>query len=331
MSGKAGERAMYRILELLRQTDAFVSGEEIGRQLSISRAAVWKGIRKLRQEGYEIEAVTNRGYRLISPETMYNRQELETGMKTRYMGHPIYFYAETDSTNNRIRQLAVEGAAEGTLAVAEVQTMGRGRRGKQWSSPVGSGAWFSLLLRPDIPPAEASVLTLLGGLAVCRALEDISGMQPVIKWPNDILLNGKKLVGILTEMDCEMSQVHFVVLGIGINVNTKAFPPELEEVATSLFLESGKTFSRKLVVQKTMERLEEYYDIFLAAGGFAPLLDEYRRRCVTLGREVTVLEEKSFLATALDVTPEGELLVRRSDTGEEMVIYSGEVSIRGGV
>ena len=252
-------------------------------------------------------------------------------MKTRYMGHPIYFYAETDSTNNRIRQLAVEGAAEGTLAVAEVQTMGRGRRGKQWSSPVGSGAWFSLLLRPDIPPAEASVLTLLGGLAVCRALEDISGMQPVIKWPNDILLNGKKLVGILTEMDCEMSQVHFVVLGIGINVNTKAFPPELEEVATSLFLESGKTFSRKLVVQKTMERLEEYYDIFLAAGGFAPLLDEYRRRCVTLGREVTVLEEKSFLATALDVTPEGELLVRRSDTGEEMVIYSGEVSIRGGV
>ncbi len=322
---------MYRILELLRQTDAFVSGEEIGRQLSISRAAVWKGIRKLRQEGYEIEAVTNRGYRLISPETMYNRQELETGMKTRYMGHPIYFYAETDSTNNRIRQLAVEGAAEGTLAVAEVQTMGRGRRGKQWSSPIGSGAWFSLLLRPDIPPAEASVLTLLGGLAVCRALEDISGMQPVIKWPNDILLNGKKLVGILTEMDCEMSQVHFVVLGIGINVNTKAFPPELEEVATSLFLESGKTFSRKLVVQKTMERLEEYYDIFLAAGGFAPLLDEYRRRCVTLGREVTVLEEKSFLATALDVTPEGELLVRRSDTGEEMVIYSGEVSIRGGV
>lgn len=209
--------------------------------------------------------------------------------------------------------------------------MGRGRRGKQWSSPIGSGAWFSLLLRPDIPPAEASVLTLLGGLAVCRALEDISGMQPVIKWPNDILLNGKKLVGILTEMDCEMSQVHFVVLGIGINVNTKAFPPELEEVATSLFLESGKTFSRKLVVQKTMERLEEYYDIFLAAGGFAPLLDEYRRRCVTLGREVTVLEEKSFLATALDVTPEGELLVRRSDTGEEMVIYSGEVSIRGGV
>ena len=322
---------MYRILELLRQTDAFVSGEEIGRQLSISRAAVWKGIRKLRQEGYEIEAVTNRGYRLISPETMYNRQELETGMKTRYMGHPIYFYAETDSTNNRIRQLAVEGATEGTLAVAEVQTMGRGRRGKQWSSPIGSGAWFSLLLRPDIPPAEASVLTLLGGLAVCRALEDISGMQPVIKWPNDILLNGKKLVGILTEMDCEMSQVHFVVLGIGINVNTKAFPPELEEVATSLFLESGKTFSRKLVVQKTMERLEEYYDIFLAAGGFAPLLDEYRRRCVTLGREVTVLEEKSFLATALDVTPEGELLVRRSDTGEEMVIYSGEVSIRGGV
>lgn len=322
---------MYRILELLRQTDAFVSGEEIGRQLSISRAAVWKGIRKLRQEGYEIEAVTNRGYRLISPETMYNRQELETGMKTRYMGHPIYFYAETDSTNNRIRQLAVEGAAEGTLAVAEVQTMGRGRRGKQWSSPIGSGAWFSLLLRPDIPPAEASVLTLLGGLAVCRALEDISGMQPVIKWPNDILLNGKKLVGILTEMDCEMSQVHFVVLGIGINVNTKAFPPELEEVATSLFLESGKTFSRKLVVQKTMERLEEYYDIFLAAGRFAPLLDEYRRRCVTLGREVTVLEEKSFLATALDVTPEGELLVRRSDTGEEMVIYSGEVSIRGGV
>ena len=314
---------MYRILELLRRQEGFLSGEDIGRELSITRAAVWKGIKKLREEGYEIEAVTNRGYRLTNPETMYNKRELEQGLKTKTMGQSIYFYEETDTTNNRARELALEGAPEGTLVVAEKQTAGRGRRGKVWESPLGTGIWMSLVLRPQIAPAEASVLTLLCGLATAEAIEAETGLSAGIKWPNDILINGKKAVGILTEMDCEMSEVHFV------NVNTASFPPEIAEIATSLYLECGKTVSRRRLVHKVLERLEEHYETFLRTGSFAAMLEDYRKHCITLGKEVHVLGREPFFAEALDITPEGELLVRRADNGKEEVVFSGEVSIRG--
>ena len=320
---------MYRILELLRRQEGFLSGEDIGRELSITRAAVWKGIKKLREEGYEIEAVTNRGYRLTNPETMYNKRELEQGLKTKTMGQTIYFYEETDTTNNRAREWALEGAPEGTLVVAEKQTAGRGRRGKVWESPLGTGIWMSLVLRPQIMPAEASVLTLLCGLATAEAIEAETGLSAGIKWPNDILINGKKAVGILTEMDCEMSEVHFVIPGIGINVNTASFPPEIAEIATSLYLECGKTVSRRRLVHKVLERLEEHYETFLRTGSFAAMLEDYRKHCITLGKEVHVLGREPFFAEALDITPEGELLVRRADNGKEEVVFSGEVSIRG--
>jgi biotin--[acetyl-coA-carboxylase] ligase len=320
---------MYRILELLRRQEGFLSGEDIGRELSITRAAVWKGIKKLREEGYEIEAVTNRGYRLTNPETMYNKRELEQGLKTKTMGQSIYFYEETDTTNNRARELALEGAPEGTLVVAEKQTAGRGRRGKVWESPLGTGIWMSLVLRPQIMPAEASVLTLLCGLATAEAIEAETGLSAGIKWPNDILINGKKAVGILTEMDCEMSEVHFVIPGIGINVNTASFPPEIAEIATSLYLECGKTVSRRRLVHRVLERLEEHYETFLRTGSFAAMLEDYRKHCITLGKEVHVLGREPFFAEALDITPEGELLVRRADNGKEEVVFSGEVSIRG--
>lgn len=320
---------MYRILELLRRQEGFLSGEDIGRELSITRAAVWKGIKKLREEGYEIEAVTNRGYRLTNPETMYNKRELEQGLKTKTMGQSIYFYEETDTTNNRARELALEGASEGTLVVAEKQTAGRGRRGKVWESPLGTGIWMSLVLRPQIAPAEASVLTLLCGLATAEAIEAETGLSAGIKWPNDILINGKKAVGILTEMDCEMSEVHFVIPGIGINVNTASFPPEIAEIATSLYLECGKTVSRRRLVHRVLERLEEHYETFLRTGSFAAMLEDYRKHCITLGKEVHVLGREPFFAEALDITPEGELLVRRADNGKEEVVFSGEVSIRG--
>lgn len=320
---------MYRILELLRRQEGFLSGEDIGRELSITRAAVWKGIKKLREEGYEIEAVTNRGYRLTNPETMYNKRELEQGLKTKTMGQSIYFYEETDTTNNRARELALEGAPEGTLVVAEKQTAGRGRRGKVWESPLGTGIWMSLVLRPQIMPAEASVLTLLCGLATAEAIKAETGLSAGIKWPNDILINGKKAVGILTEMDCEMSEVHFVILGIGINVNTASFPPEIADIATSLYLECGKTVSRRRLVHKVLERLEEHYETFLRTGSFTAMLEDYRKHCITLGKEVHVLGREPFFAEALDITPEGELLVRRADNGKEEVVFSGEVSIRG--
>ncbi len=320
---------MYRVLALLRQTDGFLSGEEIGKQLSISRAAVWKAIGKLREEGYEIEAVTKKGYRLCTPQNLYNEQELKTGLQTKVMGQNLAFFTELDSTNNRLRELALTGAPEGTLVIAEKQNAGRGRRGRVWTSEADSGIWMSLLLRPEIAPEKASVLTLLAGLATAEALEAETGLPMEIKWPNDILCHGKKIVGILTEMDCEMTQVHFVIAGIGINVNTKSFPPELADIATSLYLESGKVFSRKPLVHAVLEKIEQHYQAFLDSGNsFAVLLEAYRKRCVTLHKQVQVLGQSPYTAYVLDITPEGELLVQKED-GTQEVVYSGEVSIRG--
>ncbi|MBR3993055.1 MAG: biotin--[Anaerotignum sp.] len=184
----------------------------------------------------------------------YNKAAIDAALKTRKMGHPLYFYPETDTTNDRIRELALEGAPEGTLAVAEMQTAARGRRGRAWQAPAESGIWMSLLLRPNIPPTQASVLTLLAGIALTEAIEAVTGMEVGIKWPNDILLNGKKLVGILTEMDCDMEQIHSVTVGMGINVNTKVFPEELQDIATSLYLESGREYDRAELVGKAMEK-----------------------------------------------------------------------------
>ncbi|MBQ3568809.1 MAG: biotin--[Anaerotignum sp.] len=260
----------------------------------------------------------------------YNRAAIEAALKTEKMGHPLYFYPETDTTNDRIRELALENAPEGTLAVAEMQTAARGRRGRAWQAPAESGIWMSLLLRPNIPPAQASVLTLLAGIALTEAIEDVTGAEVGIKWPNDILLNGKKLVGILTEMDCDMEKIHSVTVGMGINVNTKEFPEELKDIATSLYLETGREHDRAELLGQMMVRFEELYGGFLEEGGtFAPFKERYRRKCLNMGKEVRVIGRETYPATALDITPDGELIVKRKDNGAEEVIFSGEVSIRG--
>ena len=259
----------------------------------------------------------------------YNKQALEDAVKTEKLGHPLYFYPETDTTNDRIRELALEDAAEGTLAVAEMQTACRGRMGRTWQAPKDSGIWMSLLLRPDIPPMQASVLTLLTGIAFAEAIEEVTDVEVGIKWPNDILLNRKKLVGILTEMDCDMEQIHSVTVGMGINVNTKSFPEELKDIATSLYLEMGREFDRAVIVGCVMKHFEALYEEFLEKGGvFAPFKERYRRKCLNIGKEVRVIGRETYLAMALDITPEGELIVKRKDNGAEEVVFSGEVSIR---
>lgn len=260
----------------------------------------------------------------------YDKAALEGALKTKKLGRPLYFYPETDSTNDRIRELALEGAAEGTLAVAEMQKAGRGRRGRAWQAPAGSGIWMSLLLRPNILPEKASTLTLLAGMAVAEAVRDMTGLGAEIKWPNDILLNGKKLVGILTEMDCSEEEIHFVTLGIGINVNTRAFPEEMANIATSLYLESGRQFDRAELMGRIVARFEELYEDFVKRGGdFWPFRQRYRENCLNIGRKAWVIAQEMIPVTALDITLNGELLVRRADTGAEEVISSGEVSLRG--
>ena len=259
----------------------------------------------------------------------YDKEALENVLTTKKMGQPLYFYPETETTNDRIRELELEGAPEGTLAVAEMQTAARGRRGRAWQAPAESGVWMSLLLRPDIPPTQASVLTLLTGIALTEAIEDVTGLEVGIKWPNDILLNGKKLVGILTEMDCDMEQIHSVTVGMGINVNTKVFPEDLQDIATSLYLETGREHDRCEIVGRAMEHFEVLYEEFLKKGGtFAPFKERYRGKCLNIGKEVKVIGGETYLATALDITPEGELIVKRKDSGAEEVVFSGEVSIR---
>lgn len=317
-----------KILELLKETKDYLSGAQLGEQLGVSRAAIWKGIQKLRKEGYEIDAITNRGYRLVMGQELYNAVEIQDGLETKIMGQKIFFYEETDSTNTRLRKMVADGSPEGTVAIAEVQTAGKGRLGKQWVSPMGTGIWMSLLLRPEVSPSEAPLLTLLAGLSVCHAIGTLTSLNAEIKWPNDILMGGKKVCGILTEMDTEMDQINGIVVGMGINVNTEKFPDELQEIATSLKLENGgQEVSRTQLVQAILKEFERVYERYQKEQGFLAFYEEYKARCITMGKEVRVLGREPFEGIAVDITPQGELVVRK-ENGDEVVVFSGEVSIR---
>ncbi|MCI8628405.1 MAG: biotin--[acetyl-CoA-carboxylase] ligase [Firmicutes bacterium] len=317
----------YKILEELKKTESYISGEELGEKLGVSRAAIWKGIQKLKEQGYEIEAVSNKGYHIVRNQDLYNGIEIEEVCNTTKIAKEVYFYEQTDSTNNCIRKLAKEGKKEGVVAVAEIQTAGKGRRGKGWQSPKGTGIWMSMLLTPNITPPEAPVLTLLAGLAVCRAVRQQTGLTAMIKWPNDILISNKKICGILTELYAEMDSVHFVITGIGINVNTEVFPEELQKTATSLKIEKGETISRKNMIKAVIEEFEKIYLQYEKECSFLPFREEYKKYCINVGKELQVLSKQPFIAKGIDITEQGELLVQKQ-TGEKVVVFSGEVSIR---
>lgn len=317
----------YKILEELKKTESYISGEELGEKLGVSRAAIWKGIQKLKEQGYEIEAVSNKGYHIIQNQDLYNGIEIKEVCNTTKIAKEVYFYEQTDSTNNCIRKLAKEGKKEGVVAVAEIQTAGKGRRGKGWQSPKGTGIWMSMLLTPNITPPEAPVLTLLAGLAVCRAVRQQTGLTAMIKWPNDILISNKKICGILTELYAEMDSVHFVITGIGINVNTEVFPEELQKTATSLKIEKGETISRKNMIKAVIEEFEKIYLQYEKECSFLPFREEYKKYCINVGKELQVLSKQPFIAKGIDITEQGELLVQKQ-TGEKVVVFSGEVSIR---
>jgi len=317
----------YKILEELKKVESYISGEELGEKLGVSRAAIWKGIQKLKEQGYEIEAVSNKGYHIIQNQDLYNGIEIKEVCNTTKIAKEVYFYEQTDSTNNCIRKLAKEGKKEGVVAVAEIQTAGKGRRGKGWQSPKGTGIWMSMLLTPNITPPEAPVLTLLAGLAVCRAIRQQTGLTAMIKWPNDILISNKKICGILTELYAEMDSVHFVITGIGINVNTEVFPEELQKTATSLKIEKGESISRKNMIKAVIEEFEKIYLQYEKECSFLPFREEYKKYCINIGKELQILSKQPFIAKGVDITEQGELLVQKQ-TGEKVVVFSGEVSIR---
>ena len=323
------------ILKLLREAGGYVSGQQISEKFGVSRTAVWKVIRQLQDEGYQVEAVRNKGYHIVDSPDVITKEELDSLMKTRWAGRNIMYYEETDSTNLRIRQADDEGAPHGTLAVADRQTAGRGRRGHSWSSPAGNSIYMSVLLRPDIAPSKASMLTVVmacstaEGITQCLAAEGGVVPQVQIKWPNDIIVSGKKLVGILTEMSAQIDYINHVAVGVGINVNTTEFPEEIRETATSLRLECGHAVRRAPLIAAVMERLEENYEIFLKTEDLSGLIEKYSAMLVNRDRDVRVIGAKeTYQAHAVGITPAGELIVRRED-GTEEKINAGEVSVRG--
>ncbi|MGN1266582.1 MAG: biotin--[acetyl-CoA-carboxylase] ligase [Dorea sp.] len=241
----------------------------------------------------------------------------------------VIYYEETDSTNIQAKAAGTDGAEHGTLVIAEEQNAGRGRRGRSWESPAGGSIYMTLLLRPEIPPVKAPMLTLVMAAAVAEGLKDATGLATGIKWPNDIVLNGKKICGILTEMSTEIDHINYVVIGVGINVNQETFPEEIEAVATSLKNESGKTFSRVEIIASVMKSFEKYYTIFLQREDLSGQQEFYNRILINRGCEVRVLEPgNEYNAHALGINETGELIVETAEEGQKN-IFAGEVSVRG--
>lgn len=318
-----------KILKILRESEEYVSGQQLCEELGVSRTAIWKVVNQLKEAGYEVEAVRNRGYRIVSSPDAITAEELSSVIDSQWAGKKIYYYEETDSTNIRAKRLGDDGEPGGTLVVTNQQSAGRGRRGRSWDSPVGSSIYMSLLLRPSIHPTKAPMLTLVMAIAVAKGLKESTGLDVQIKWPNDIVLNGKKLVGILTEMSTEIDYINHVVIGVGINVNMESMPQDLKEKATSLRIESGHTEKRSRIIAAIMKQFEYYYGIFLKTQDLSEMQEEYNELLVNQNKEVRILETKEeYNAHALGINKKGELLVKRQD-GTTEAIFAGEVSVRG--
>ncbi len=317
------------ILLLLRERGDYVSGQELCERFKVSRTAVWKAVGQLKKEGYRIEAVQNRGYLLIPERELFGQHELESRMNTEWAGHPVRFYDTLESTNLQAKLDAEKGAEEGTLIVADMQTAGRGRRGRTWNSPAGTNVYFTLILRPRFSVELAYMVTVVMGLAVAEAIREICGVEAGIKWPNDIVADGKKICGMLAEMSVEREYIHYVVMGVGINVGKQEFPEEISGTATSLWELCGDNVSRAGLVCGVMRKFESYYGSFLQAGDLSGLVERYDSLLVNLNREVRVLDPKGeFAGTARGVNRKGELLVETED-GRVTAVCAGEVSVRG--
>lgn len=313
------------ILSALRaRPGQFVSGEELSRLLGVSRTAVWKEIEKLRADGYRILAQPHAGYQLVGTPDRLIPQELRWNLNTKRVGQRITAYQTTDSTMNLAHRLAEGGEPEGSVIVAEGQSRGRGRLGRRWISPKGKGIYLSVILRPALQLSEVPLITLMAAVAVAGAVQEVSDLTPQIKWPNDLLLKGKKVAGILTELNAELNRVNYVVIGIGINVHTpkRSLPVQ----ATSLYEELGHKVDRVQLARTLLQRLDEHYAEFLN-GGAPAILNRWRDFAAFLGRRIRVVAEGRMVdGQAFDVDSHGALLVR-TDTGFVEAVSAGEVLV----
>lgn len=320
-----------KILSLLiNNKNDFISGQKISNDLDVSRAAIWKYINRIKEDGYEIESVTKKGYRLISSPDILTYSEINKYLKTEYIGKKIIHFNTIDSTNRKAKELAAIGEDEGTVIISEEQTKGRGRLGRDWISPKYKGIWMSLILRPDINPIHASKLTIIGAAAVVMALHEL-GRDSYIKWPNDIILNDKKVCGILTEMNAELDKINYIILGIGINVNIdeEDFPEQLRDIATSLKNEFGMLVDRKNLIAKILNNFEFLYEDFIKDGSIKKSIEISNNNSILIGKEIKIISGKdTTVAKALSIDEDGALIVEYLD-GTISKIISGEVSVRG--
>lgn len=317
------------IVRLMREKADYVSGQELCEYFGVSRTAVWKSMKQLEKDGYQIEAVQHKGYRLIENDDLVSQIEISAHMNTCWAGRNLVYLKEADSTNLAVKTLAEKDAPAGTLVVADAQTAGRGRRGRSWISPPGEAIYMSLLLRPDCNPDKASSLTLVMALAVVEALEEIAPSSCGIKWPNDVVMNGKKVCGILTEMSAELDAIHYVIIGTGINANQSLFEEELADKATSLLIETGHKVNRAQFIARVMHFFEKEYEVFIRTYDLSGLTDMYNQYLLNRGKQVRVLDPKGeYEGVAQSINERGELLVERKD-GTVTAVYAGEVSVRG--
>jgi BirA family transcriptional regulator, biotin operon repressor / biotin---[acetyl-CoA-carboxylase] ligase len=318
-----------RILSALRAAPDGTSGAELARHLGMTRAGVWGHVEQLRASGYDIEASPHLGYRLLGTPDALHADDLYSRLgQTLVIGREIKVFRETTSTNDVAARLARGRAAEGTVVFAEAQSKGRGRMGRAWHSPAGKGLWFTVLLRPDIPPQQATQLTVAAANALARAIRLQTGIVPEIKWPNDILIRGKKVCGILTEMSAELDYLKEVLLGIGMDVNleTADFPAPLRKIATSLQIEAGHAINRAELAVVILRELDRDYEL-IKNGRFEEIAEEWRERCSTLDRQVSIrVGNRAIRGRAESIDDDGALLVRGPHGHLERIV-GGDVTI----
>ncbi|MGY0373788.1 biotin--[acetyl-CoA-carboxylase] ligase [Clostridium sp. JNZ J1-5] len=319
------------IIKLLKENkNNFISGEKISESIGITRAAVWKYIKAIKEEGYEIESVSRKGYKLTSSPDLLTFEEISPNLKTRFIGRNFVHLDTIDSTNNEAKKLAIDGSPEGTLVISEEQTMGRGRLGRNWISPKHKGIWMSLILRPEINPIQVSKITQVAAAAVCMALIEM-GIRTLIKWPNDIVLNDKKVCGILTEMSGELNRVNYVIVGIGINANIDKdeFPEDLKPIASSLKIEIGNYIKRKELVRRILNNFEELYEELINEETIKKSIEICKDNSALIGKKIKIIEKgKETRARALSLNEDGKLIVQYKD-GKVDELISGEISVRG--
>lgn len=319
------------IIRLLKKSGRdFISGQDISNRLGVSRTAIWKYINQIRDDGYEIESISNRGYRIISSPDILTLEEIEPYLSTNFIGRKVFHFDSIESTNSIAKSLGDSDDINGSIVISEEQTNGRGRLGRAWISPKHKGIWMSIILKPDLNPVDAVNLTQTAAAAVVKATEEL-GIRTLVKWPNDIVINNKKVCGILTEMSAELTRINYVVVGLGINVNIDEFqfPEDIRDIATSLKIQTNSLVNRQELTARILNNFEKLYTKLIDENNIEASINICRENSAVIGRDILVINrDRCIEARVIDIDNRGRLLVEYTDGRREYII-SGEISIRG--